>query len=108
MADSATTTASRTLLRARSYPNFAANPHSRITTTWNSTTTSFTLNVNAPSGATGRLGVPRFNGMRTLTFDGTKIWDSKTCVGSKTISVGARYVYVTGVAAGQHTLVGSS
>ncbi|MEW2521129.1 alpha-L-rhamnosidase C-terminal domain-containing protein [Actinacidiphila alni] len=79
-------------------------PHGAIGASWRIDGRGFTLSTDAPRGTTGRLAVPTGGAKVRVTLDGRTVWDGTKAVGHARVSSDGRYVYVSGVGAGHHTL----
>lgn len=81
-------------------------PHGDIDASWRTLTRGFELHVTAPTGTTGRLAVPTSGVATSVRIDGRLVWDGQHAVGGAAASSDGEYVYLAGVGAGRHVVIG--
>ncbi len=82
-------------------------PHGSLSANWRSENGSFTLGLNAPSGTSGRVGVPTFGTQVRVTVDGQVAWDAGHSEAYGAHSDGT-FVYLDGIPSGRHTIESTS
>ncbi|TKA06309.1 alpha-L-rhamnosidase-related protein [Actinacidiphila oryziradicis] len=78
-------------------------PHGKISASWQSSRTGFTLRTTVPGHTTARLAVPTDGARVDVTLDGRLVWNGKP-VGDTQATSQDGYIYVANVPAGNHTL----
>ncbi|KZP08358.1 glycoside hydrolase family 78 protein [Athelia psychrophila] len=68
----------------------------------------FSLEVTAPAGTVGRLGVPASGNTTVVSLNQTSVWDGTGAVGGANATTDGLYVYLGGLAAGTHNLTASA
>lgn len=83
-------------------------PLGGISVSWEVVKGEFSLNMTAPTGATGRLGVPTSGASVSVNLDGTNVWNGTGAVGGANATTDGLYVYLAGVGAGTHNLTATA
>jgi hypothetical protein len=86
-------------------------PQGQVKGSWDYASGTFTEHLTSPAGSTGTVGVPTYGSAGvTVTVNGATVWSNGTftpTAGVTGASTDGRYVYLTGVAPGTYTVVGS-
>lgn len=86
-------------------------PQGAVNGSWDYAPGTFTEHLTSPANTTGTIGVPTYGSSAvTVTVNGTTVWSGGTFTATTGVTGGytdGRYVYLTGVAPGTYTVVGS-
>jgi Bacterial alpha-L-rhamnosidase 6 hairpin glycosidase domain len=88
-------------------------PRGSVTGSWNYTASAstFTENLTSPSGTTGTVGIPTYGSSAlTVKVNNATVWSGGTFTPTSGVTGGStdgQYIYLTGVAPGSYTVVGT-
>jgi hypothetical protein len=86
-------------------------PQGPVTGSWDYAPGTFTEHLTSPAGTTGTIGVPTYGSSAvSVSVNGATVWSGGTFHATTGVTGGSsdgRYVYLTGVAPGSYTVVGS-
>jgi len=88
-------------------------PQGPVTGSWDysASASTFTEHLTSPAGSTGEIGIPTYgSGNVTVTVDNATVWSGGSfhpTTGISGASTDGNYIYLTGVAPGTYTVVGS-
>lgn len=86
-------------------------PQGQVTGSWDYAPGPFTEHLTSPAGTSGTIGVPTYGSSSvTVTLNGATVWSGGTFTPTTGVTGGStdgRYIYLTGVAPGTYTVVGS-
>jgi hypothetical protein len=86
-------------------------PQGPVTGSWDYASGTFTEHLTSPAGTTGQIGIPTYGASNvSVTVNGATAWSGGAWHATTGISGGStdgKYIYLTGVAPGTYTVVGS-
>jgi hypothetical protein len=86
-------------------------PQGAVTGSWDYAPGTFTEHLTGPAGTTGTIGVPTYGSSTvTVAVNGATVWSGGAFHATSGVTGGStdgRYVYLTGVAPGSYTVVGT-